>query len=167
MITKGEYGGVGLEVTDGDDYVTVVSAIPGGPSERAGIRAGDRFYEIDGMPADTLLTDAAVALLRGRPGTAVTVKMLRPGMEEPISFTIQREVIRLMAVPFSTMLDDDVGYVPLRAVQETSSDEVSAALDSLQAQGMRALIFDLRGNPGGLLDEGIAVPNLLLNLLAR
>jgi carboxyl-terminal processing protease len=161
--TEGEYGGVGLEVTDGEGYVTVVSAIPGGPSERAGIRAGDRFYEIDGMPADTLLTDAAVALLRGQPGTAVTVKMLRPGMEEPISFTIQREVIRLMAVPFSTMLDDDVGYVPLRAVQETSSDEVSAALDSLQAQGMRALIFDLRGNPGGLLDEGIAVSDLFLD----
>jgi carboxyl-terminal processing protease len=161
--TEGEYGGVGLEVTDGEDFVTVVSAIPGGPSERAGIRAGDRFYEIDGMPADTLLTDAAVALLRGQPGTTVNVKMLRPGMDEPISFTIQREVIRLMAVPFSTMLDDDVGYVPLRAVQETSSDEVSAALDSLQSAGMRALIFDLRGNPGGLLDEGIAVSDLFLD----
>jgi carboxyl-terminal processing protease len=160
--TEGEYGGVGLEVTDGAQYVTVVSAIPGGPSARAGIRAGDRFYEIDGAPADTLLTDAAVMMLRGRPGTTVDVKMLRPGMDEPISFTIEREVIRLMAVPFSMMLDDDVGYVPLSAVQETSSDEVSSAVDSLQAQGMRALIFDLRGNPGGLLDEGIAVSDLFL-----
>jgi len=160
--TEGEYGGVGLEVTDGQDRVTVVSAIPGGPSERVGIRAGDQFVEIDGAPADTMLTDEAVMMLRGRPGTTVTVKMLRPGVEEPIEFTIEREVIRLMAVPFSTMLDGNVGYVPLSAVQETSSDEVSAAVDSLRDEGMRALILDLRGNPGGLLDEGIAVTDLFL-----
>lgn len=160
--TEGEYGGVGLEVTDGQDRVTVVSAIPGGPSERVGIRAGDQFVEIDGAPADTMLTDQAVMMLRGRPGTTVTVKMLRPGVEEPIEFTIEREVIRLMAVPFSTMLDGNVGYVPLSAVQETSSDEVSAAVDSLRDEGMRALILDLRGNPGGLLDEGIAVTDLFL-----
>lgn len=160
--TEGEYGGVGLEVTDGQDRVTVVSAIPGGPSERVGIRAGDQFVEIDGAPADTMLTDEAVMMLRGRPGTTVTVKMLRPGLDEPIEFTIEREVIRLMAVPFSTMLDENVGYVPLSAVQETSSDEVSAAVDSLRDEGMRALILDLRGNPGGLLDEGIGVTDLFL-----
>lgn len=161
--TEGEYGGVGLEVTDGEDYVTVVSAIPGGPSERVGIRAGDRFVEIDGVAADTLLTDQAVMKLRGAPGTEVTVKMLRPGMDDPIEFTIRREIIRLMAVPFSLMLEDGVGYVPLRAVQETSSAEIAAALDSLRDQGMRALVFDLRGNPGGLLDEGIAVSDLFLD----
>jgi carboxyl-terminal processing protease len=160
--TEGEYGGVGLEVSDGDEFVTVVSAIPGGPSERAGIRAGDRFFEIDGVAADTMLTDQAVQLLRGAPGTQVTVRMLRPGMDEPIQFTIEREVIRLMAVPFSLMLEDGVGYVPLRAVQETSSAEVRAALDSLRGGGMRALVFDLRRNPGGLLDEGIAVTDLFL-----
>lgn len=160
--TEGEYGGVGLEVTDGDDYVTVVSAIPGGPSERVGIRAGDMFYEIDGVPADTMLTDEAVALLRGEPGTDVTVKMLRPGLDEPIEFTIEREVIRLAAVPFHLMLDGDVGYVPLRAVQETSSDEMRSALDSLEEQGMKGLILDLRRNPGGLLDQGIAVTDLFL-----
>jgi carboxyl-terminal processing protease len=160
--TEGEYGGVGLEVTDGQDYVTVVGAIPGGPSERAGIRAGDRFYEIDGVPADTMLTDQAVATLRGRPGTTVTVRMLRPGIEEPIEFNIERAVIRLNAVPFSMMLDGDVAYVPLSAVQETSSAEITAALDSLQSEGMRGLILDLRRNPGGLLDEGIAVSDLFL-----
>lgn len=160
--TEGEYGGVGLEVTDGNGYVTVVSAIPGGPSERAGIRAGDRFHAIDGVPADTMLTDAAVALLRGEPGTEVTVSMLRPGVEDPIDFTIERAIIRLMAVPFHSMLDDDVGYVPLRAVQETSSEEIRAALDELRDRGMQGLILDLRRNPGGLLDEGIAVTDLFL-----
>lgn len=160
--TEGEYGGVGLEVVDRDDFVTVVTPIPGGPGGRAGIRAGDRFFEIDGVRADTMITDQAVELLRGRPGTEVTVRMLRPGVEEPIEFTVSREVIHLKAVPFATMLDAEVGYVPLLTVRETSADEVSAAIDSLRDVGMRSLVLDLRGNPGGLLDQGIAVTDLFL-----
>lgn len=161
--TEGEYGGVGLEVSDRNGYVTVVSPIPGGPGERVGVRAGDRFYEIEGVAADTMATDQAVALLRGRPGSEVTVRMLRPGVDEPIEFTLEREVIHLKAVPFALMLENDVGYVPLLTVRETSSAEVSAAVDSLRREGMRALVFDLRGNPGGLLDEGIAVTDLFLD----
>ncbi|MDX1495674.1 MAG: S41 family peptidase, partial [Longimicrobiales bacterium] len=160
--TEGEYGGVGLEVTERNGYVTVVSPIPGGPAGRVGIRAGDRFYEIEGVRADTMVTDQAVDLLRGSPGSEVTVRMLRPGVEEPIEFTISREVIRLMAVPFATMLNGDVGYVPLRTVRETATEEVQAAVDSLRQEGMRALIFDLRSNPGGLLDQGIGVADLFL-----
>lgn len=160
--TEGEYGGVGLEVTERNGYVTVVSPIPGGPAGRVGIRAGDRFYEIEGVRADTMVTDQAVELLRGEPGTEVDVRMLRPGVEEPIAFTIRREEIRLMAVPFAVMLDGDVGYVPLRTVRETSAEEVRAAVDSLREEGMRALVFDVRSNPGGLLDQGIAVTDLFL-----
>lgn len=160
--TEGEYGGVGLEVSDRNGFVTVVSPIPGGPAERVGVRAGDQFLEIDGMRVDTLVTDQAVELLRGRPGTKVTVKLLRPGVEEPIELTIERAVIRLRAVPFALMLEGGVGYVPLRTVRETSSQEVRAAVDSLKSEGMRALVLDLRGNPGGLLDQGIAVADLFL-----
>lgn len=160
--TEGEYGGVGLEVSDRNGFVTVVSPIPGGPAERVGVRAGDQFWTIGGVRVDTLVTDQAVELLRGRPGTEVLVEMRRPGVEEPIEFTIEREVIRLLAVPFALMVEDGVGYVPLRTVRESSSDEMRAALDSLQAEGMRALVFDLRGNPGGLLDQGIAVTDLFL-----
>lgn len=160
--TEGEYGGVGLEVTERNGYVTVVSPIPGGPAGRMGIRAGDQFFEIEGVRADTMVTDQAVELLRGRPGSPVSVRMLRPGVDEPIEFTISREVIRLMAVPFALMMDGDIGYVPLRTVRETSAEEVRAAVDSLRDEGMRALVFDLRGNPGGLLDQGIAVTDLFL-----
>lgn len=160
--TEGEYGGVGLEVIDRDGYVTVVSPIPGTPGARAGLRAGDRFYEIGGIRADTMNTDQAVELLRGRPGTEVEVRMLRPGLEEPIPFTLERAVIQLKAVPFASMLRGDVGYVPLQTVRETSSSEVRAAIDSLRNEGMRGLVLDLRGNPGGLLDEGIAVTDLFL-----
>lgn len=161
--TEGEYGGVGLEVVDRDGYVTVVSPIPGGPGGRMGIRAGDRFFEIEGVPADTMVTDQAVELLRGRPGDAVTVKMLRPGVEEPIEFEIEREVIRLRAVPFAQMVDAEVGYVPLLTFRENSAAEVRAAVDSLVQEGMTGLILDVRGNPGGLLDQGIAVSDLFLD----
>jgi carboxyl-terminal processing protease len=160
--TEGEYGGVGLEVSDRNGYVTVLSPIPGGPGERAGVRAGDQFYEIEGIPADTMKTDQAVELLRGSAGSRVSVRLLRPGLEEPIEFTIERETIHIKAVPFALMLEQGVGYVPLVGVSETSSTEVSAAVDSLRREGMRALVFDLRGNPGGLLEQGIAVSDLFL-----
>jgi carboxyl-terminal processing protease len=161
--TEGEYGGVGLEVADRNGYVTVVSPIPGGPAARVGVRAGDQFYEIEGISADTMATDQAVALLRGRPGSEVTVRMLRPGVDEPIEFALAREVILLRAVPFALLLEDGVGYMPLLSVRETSTAEVSAAIDSLRKEGMRSLVLDLRGNPGGLLDQGIEVTDLFLD----
>jgi carboxyl-terminal processing protease len=160
--TEGEYGGVGLEVSDRNGFVTVISPIPGGPAERVGVRSGDQFHSIGGVAVDTLVTDQAVELLRGRPGTEVTVEMRRPGVEEPIEFTIERAVIRLRAVPFAVMLPEDVGYMPLLTVRETSSSEMVAAIDSLRGVGLRAFVLDLRGNPGGLLDEGIAVTDLFL-----
>ena len=159
---EGEYGGVGLEVVDRGGWVTVVSAMSGTPGQRAGIRAGDQFFEIERIPADTMVTEEAVELLRGPPGTEVTVKMLRPGVEEPIEFTIERATILLRAVPFALMLEPGIGYVPLQTVSETSSQEVRAAVDSLRGEGLEGLILDLRGNPGGLLDEGIAVSDLFL-----
>lgn len=159
----GDYGGVGLEVVDRNGWVTVVSPIPGTPGSRAGIRAGDQFFEIEGQAADTMSTDQAVALLRGRPGSQVSVRILRPGVEEPIPFTLTRAVIELKAVPFTALLDGGIGYVPLRSVLESSSTEIRHVLDSLQSEGMRAVVMDLRGNPGGLLDEGIAVADVFLD----
>src|SRR5690606_34885440 len=122
--TQGEYGGVGLEVVDRDGLVTIVSPIPGTPGARSGLRAGDQFWVIDGIRADTMTTDRAVELLRGKPGTSVEVEVLRPGVEEPIPFTLERAIIQLKAVPFATMLEGDVGYVPLQTVRESSTEEV-------------------------------------------
>jgi carboxyl-terminal processing protease len=159
----GDYGGVGLEVVGRNGWVTVVSPIPGTPGARSGIRAGDQFFSIEGVPADTMDVDQAVALLRGRPGSEVSVEMQRPGVEEPIPFTLSREVIQLKAVPFAVMLDGNVGYVPLRSVLETSSAELREALDSLKTEGMEKVIVDLRNNPGGLLDQGIEATDLFLD----
>lgn len=159
---EGDYGGVGLEVVERNGYVTVVSPMPGTPGAKAGIRAGDQFYEIEGQKADTIGSDAAVALLRGKPGSEVKVKMLRPGVDEPIPFTLTREVIQLKAVPFAVMLEPGIGYVPFQSVLESSAVEIRSALDSLKSAGMKGIVLDLRGNPGGVLDQGIEVSDLFL-----
>lgn len=160
--TEGEYGGVGLEIVDREGWVTVVSPIPGGPGGRAGIRAGDRIVEVDGASAEGWSSDQAVEVLRGRPGTDVTVRMGRPGVDEPIEFTLRREVIQLKSVPFARMVEPGIGYVPLRVFSETSDAEVRAAIEGLRAEGMERLVLDLRGNLGGLLDQGIAVADFFL-----
>jgi carboxyl-terminal processing protease len=160
--TEGDYGGVGLEVLPRDGRVTVMSPIPGTPGARAGIRPGDWFVEIDGQPAEGLDVDAAVELLRGEPGTTVDVRMGRPGVPESIPFTLERAVIQIKAVPFAERLEGDIGYVPLQVFQATAEDELRAAVEGLRADGVRGLILDLRGNPGGLLEEGIGVTELFI-----
>ncbi|HZD05200.1 MAG TPA: S41 family peptidase, partial [Longimicrobiales bacterium] len=106
--------------------------------------------------------DRAADLLKGDPGTEVRVKIRRVGVEEPIPFTLTRARVQLKAIPFAVMLDDSVGYVPLRVFRETSSQEVRAAVDSLRGEGMQGLVLDLRENPGGLLDQGVGVADLFL-----
>lgn len=161
--TQGDYGGVGLEITERDNYVTVVSTIPGTPGTRAGLRPGDQFVEIDGKPAEGMDSDKAVDLLRGPAGTEVSVKVRRLGVEQPISFTIKRERIHLKSVPFALALPNGIAYVPLQVVRETSSQELKAALDSLKSvRALRGIVLDLRGNPGGLLEQGIAVSDLFV-----
>jgi carboxyl-terminal processing protease len=160
--TSGEYGGVGLEVVERDGHVTVVAPVPGTPGARSGIRPGDWFVEIEGENAEGWPVDRAVQVLRGEPGSSVQVKMGRAGVDEPIPFTLSREVIHLRSVPFSLVLEGGVGYVPLQIFRTTSSDEVRVALDSLVAEGIESVILDLRGNPGGLLEEGIGVAELFL-----
>ncbi len=161
--TEGNYGGVGLEVIKRNGHVTVVSPIPGTPGARAGIRSGDEFYAVNDTVVADYSTNAIVDLLRGEPGTEVHVKMLRPGVDQPIPFTLKRASIKLKAVPFAMMLPDSVGYVPFQTVRETSAQEIRAAVDSLKGLGLKGLVFDLRGNPGGLLDQGVAVSDLFLD----
>jgi carboxyl-terminal processing protease len=160
--TDGGYAGVGLEVTERDGLVTVLSPIPGGPGDRAGIRPGDRFLSIDGRDARTLGVDAAVDILRGDEGTTVRVEMSRMGVANPIPFTLTREVIQLKAVPYAMLLEDGVGYVPLQAFRSTSTTEVETEIRRLLEEGADGIILDVRGNLGGLLDEGISISELFL-----
>ena len=157
-----DYGGVGLEILKRDGWVTVITPIPGGPAVRAGIRAGDRVIEVEGASAEDWETDQAANLLRGRPGTDVSLVIDRPGVDEWIPFTLTRAVIELLSVPFATMVDEGVGYIPLQVFSQTSGREVRDAIERLQEEGLTSLILDLRANPGGLLDEGVGVADLFL-----
>ncbi len=157
-----DYGGVGLEILKRDGWVTVITPLPGGPAIRAGIRAGDQIVEVEGESAEDWETDRAADRLRGTPGTEVEMMVRRPGVDEAIPFKLTRDVIELLSVPFSLMVDDGVGYIPLQVFSETSGREMREAIASLQAQGMTSVILDLRNNPGGLLDEGVAVADMFL-----
>ncbi len=161
--TEGDYGGVGLEIVDREDYITVVSPLAGAPGSRAGIRAGDLIVTVAGESTLGWSAQQAVQVLRGRPGSSVEVTIQRRGIEAPIAFTLTRERIQLRSVRFSMILNGNVAYIPLRVFSETSSREVRAAADSLRDAGATSVILDLRGNPGGVLDEGVAVADLFLD----
>ncbi len=161
--TQGEYAGVGLEIVRQGDWITVVSALPGTPGERAGIRAGDRIVEVEGESARGWNSDRAVTVLRGRPGTEVDVRIGRPGIELPIPFTLRRATVQILSVPFTHLFEDGVGYVPLRVFSESAYDELKGAIEQLMEDGATRMILDLRGNPGGLLDQGVALADLFLD----
>lgn len=161
--TQGEYGGLGIQIDVRGGWVTVVAPLPGTPAERAGIQAGDRIIEVDGVSTKGWTSDEAVGHLRGPKGSTVNLKVARVGIEEPLTFRIVRDEIHVASVPTAYMLDDRVGYVELTVFSESSTQELRQAIDRLRAQGMRGLILDLRNNPGGLLDQGISVADLFLD----
>ena len=161
--TTGEYGGLGVQISSRDGWVTAVSVLPETPAERAGMRVGDRFLEINGRPAEGWTDDEAVKELRGPRGTAVRLKVKRVGSDDPIDFEIVREEIQVRSVPFSYIVAPGVGYVNLSMFSEGSTREIRAAIERLRGEGMRSLVLDLRGNPGGLLDQGVAISDLFLD----
>jgi len=160
--TSGEYGGLGIQIAPREGYITAVSVLPGTPAERAGIRVGDQLLEIDGKDARGWTDDFAVKLLRGPVGTPIRLKVRRVGVDQPMNFTLNREVIHVRSVPSAYMAAPGIGYVDLTVFSESSATELRAAIDSLRTAGARKLVLDLRGNPGGLLDQGVAVSDLFL-----
>jgi carboxyl-terminal processing protease len=160
--TSGEYGGLGIQISSRDGWVTAVAILPGTPAEAAGMRVGDRFLEINGKSAEGWTDEQAVKELKGAPGTVANVRVQRVGVAQPVTFAITRQVIQLHSVPYAYMVAPGVGYAQLVMFSETSTDELRAAVDSLRAQGARSLVLDLRSNPGGLLDQGVSVSDLFL-----
>jgi carboxyl-terminal processing protease len=161
--TTGNYGGLGIQIDVRDGWITVVAPLPDTPAERAGIQSGDQIVGLDGRSTEGWKNDQAVKELRGQPGTAVELKVHRAGIEQPLTFKLTRATIHVRSVQVSMMLDDRVGYVLLSTVSETSADELTTAIAQLTKQGMKSLILDLRGNPGGVLDQGVAVSELFLD----
>src|SRR5687768_2679787 len=161
--TTGNYSGLGIQIDVRDGWITVVAPLPDTPAERAGVQTGDRIVELDGRSTEGWKQDQAVKELRGPAGTKAALKIRRSGVDQLITFNLTRATIHIRSVQVSMMLDDHVGYVSLSPVNETSAREVAQAVDTLLKQGMKSLIFDLRGNPGGLLDQGVAVSDLFLD----
>jgi len=163
--TTGVYTGLGIQIDVRDGWITVVAPLPETPAERAGVQTGDRIVSLDGRSTEGWKQDQAVKELRGPAGTPAELTVRRAGVDQPIIFKLVRATIHIRSVDprVTLMLDDRVGYISLSPVSETSAREVEHAVDTLLKQGMKALVFDLRGNPGGLLDQGVAVSDLFLD----
>jgi carboxyl-terminal processing protease len=154
--TTGSFGGLGIEITLKDDILTVVSPIDGTPAYRAGIAPGDRIIKIDGLSTKEMQLADAVKRMRGKPGTSVTITVVREGWAEPKDFPIVREQIRIQSVR-TYELESGIGYIRLRQFQEQTPTDLEAAIDKLTKAGAKSLILDLRNNPGGLLTASVEV----------
>jgi carboxyl-terminal processing protease len=161
--TTGNYTGLGIQIDVRDGWITVIAPLPDTPAERAGVTTGDRIVALDGRSTEGWKQEEAVKQLRGPAGTKADLTVRRVGIDQPMRFSLTRATIHIRSVPFTLMIDERVGYIPLSPVNESSARELRDAVDSLRREGMRALILDLRGNPGGLLDQGVGVADLFLN----
>jgi carboxyl-terminal processing protease len=161
--TTGNYGGLGIQIDVRDGWITVVAPLPDTPAERAGIETGDRIIEVDGKSTEGWNNERAVNSLRGEPGSKVKIKIERAGIAEPVNYQLERARIHLKSVPAGTLFPGGVGYISLNPVSESSAAELQAEVSAMIQKGMKSLIFDLRGNPGGLLDQGVKVADLFLD----
>jgi carboxyl-terminal processing protease len=163
---EGRYGGIGVEIDVRDGWLTVVSVFAGGPADRAGLRPGDRFLAIDGLPARDLPIEDAQQRMRGEPGTQVKATLRRPTREDAIEVTLTREVIDVPAVE-TRVLGDRVVYVKLKVFQEGTAEDLRQALDhavehTARSGGVAGVLLDLRDNPGGLLSSAVLVADEFL-----
>ncbi|MFH1995957.1 MAG: S41 family peptidase [Candidatus Omnitrophota bacterium] len=160
--TKGEFGGVGIEISMRDRILTVIAPIAGSPASRQGVQAGDRIVKIDGEITKEVSLSQAVKKLRGKPGTDVGLTLWREKDESLHEVAITRAIIKIDSIKNAQIVEDNIGYIKLVEFQENTFRDLGDALKKLKADGMNALILDLRDNPGGLLDSSVDVSGLFL-----
>ncbi len=156
---EGHFEGIGIEFIIQNKYPTVVSPVPDSPSDRLGLRPGDQIVEIEGVSTYGITEDEVMKKLRGPRGTTVNITVKRLGVEEPLHFAITRDKISIFSVLAAFMIDEQTGYIKLNRFSRTTNEELTRALQKLKKQGMKRLIFDLRFNSGGFLDQAVAVAN--------
>ena len=161
--TRGEFGGIGIEISIRDDSLTVLSPIQGTPAQRVGLQSGDRIVRIEEETTFGMSLDGAVKRLKGKPGTVVNIWIRRIGVDEPIHFEITRAIINIESLQGKFMLTPDVGYIRLSVFSDKSGREVAESIVELKKLGMKKLIFDLRDNPGGLLSRAVDVADIFLD----
>jgi len=154
---RGNYEGIGIEFNIFHDTLVVVFPLKGGPSEAVGLRTGDRIIKVDSsVIAGIKLSNAEVMrYLKGPKGTEVKIEVLRKHVRNPISFTIIRDRIPQYSVDASYMIDNEIGYIKVSRFAQTTFDEFQEALSALKKKGMKKLVLDLQGNPGGYLNQAI------------
>ncbi len=156
-VFKGNFQGIGIEFDILDGYITVISPIADSPSDIVGLMPGDKIISIDGNDAYKITKSEVFEQLRGGKGTEVIVTIARIGKAKPFDVTIIRDDIPIYSVGAATMLDGNTGYIFLRRFSATTQSEVTKAIDTLINQGMTQLLFDLRGNSGGYLEQAAAI----------
>jgi len=159
---EGSYYGVGLSIQTVDGDVTVVSVFENSPAYRAGIRRGDVIARVKGKDAKNWTTEQTAHELKGPKGTTVNISIRRPGYEKLIDMDVERDQVNITTVRGAFMIDAQTGYIKLGDFSETSDREVGDAIQQLESQGMKRLVFDLRDNPGGPLDQAIRIANRFL-----
>jgi carboxyl-terminal processing protease len=157
--TSGSFGGLGIELGVIDGYPAVISPIEDTPAWRMGLKAGDKIVAIEGKSTDNMAVTEAVKKLRGKPGTKVTISVMREGFAKPRDFTITREIINVKSVKYE-VYDNNIAYVRIVQFQERTSTDVRAALDAVVKKtggNLRGIILDLRNDPGGLLGKSVEI----------
>jgi len=163
--TSGEFGGLGIEVGTEDGFIKVISPIDDTPAQKAGVRAGDLIVRLGGQPVKGMSLEEAVKLMRGKPGTVLTLTIVREGQSAPLEIDIERDIIKVTSVK-SRMIENGYGYVRITQFQADSGSQFSSALKKLEkehGQALDGLVIDLRNNPGGILQAAVETSDVLLN----
>jgi len=161
LLTRGNYGGVGIQLGVRNDSLTVIAPIDDSPAKRAGIITNDKIIAVDGQSSDEMSLDEAADKIRGPKNSKVTLTIHRWG-EEDIDFVLTRSLITVKDVSYSGMINDDTGYIRLNRFSRNSSVEMRQVLRSLENQEAEKIILDLRGNPGGLMDAAVQILDMLV-----
>ena len=159
--TKGEFGGLGIQIGIKDGMLTVIAPLEDTPAFRAGIKAGDKILKINDEPTKDMSLHDAVGKMRGIPSTSVKITIVREGWKETKDFTIVREIIKIKSIK-SKLLDDRIGYIKINQFQEQTAEDLSHALETLEQENMSSLILDMRNNPGGLLNSAVDISSFFL-----
>lgn len=161
LATDGKYAGIGVQLEEEGSVVAAARVWPG-PAARAGILAGDVIAAVDGKDTKGWTVDKVSAALRGNAATPVKVSVIRNGVNAPIVFDLSREDVHIPSVPYVTILDDGIAYVPLQQFTETTTAEMRDALEQVRKSGARSLVLDLRGDPGGRVEAALDIANQFL-----
>ena len=159
---RGKYYGVGMQVAPRDGRTVVLAPFVGSPAYKAGIRPGDIILKVDGKSTEGLTTTEVADMLKGRKGTVVQITIGREGSNEPLEFTVTRDEIPRHGIDNVMMIRPGIGYIRVAGFNESTDRELSDALTQLDVSALRGLVLDLRGNPGGILNEGVAVADMFL-----